>query len=685
LTVFEQARTRPSANPVPRMLINLLPFVGLLLAWWGQGIVDQGDDLQLGVAAYFVATVLFVLSVWYQNPERPAEDDSSGEETHIRPLLIVIAFALTPLVFVESSGNQFRLLGVILWCASIGLFLKGLPHKRTWNPISSRLKAAWQGKGLLIRWEWVALLAITLVGAFYRLYRLDGILAEMGTDLPLNYANVEELLKGNYVIYFTTFPGREALFFYVSAIFANLFGLSHLTIKFTAALLGTLTIPALFVTARRLFNTEVGLYGALLLAINHWHITLSRIGYRAILLPLFAIVLLYLIARALDRRRDWDFACAGLWLGLGMYTYNSWMLAPVAFVFALLAYWIARRDISLRTVVRFIAIAAAGAFIVFVPLGRYGIEQPDTYFMRVATRITSQEQPLPPDPVGVFADNLKRSLAMFNYRGDSVFVVNVPYLREMEFATAVLFVLGIGFILARLRRGYNMVSLTLFLVFLMPSALSIAFPNEVPSSDRASGGVVLAFLFAALPLSLLREHLAKWLPAVRAGPFALSFPLSEAQELRVKGTLAFGTAWLVPALGLVLIFGDALSSFHSYFVDYVYAQPFHNYPLSLELARAMDDFSGNGPVYIKYLPYWYDGNALRAQLQETSRTWSNESDHFDTSSPPFLDFHGKFMYILHPDDKEGLMFLQKTFPGGKWVDHYDSLGSVEFVTFYGVR
>jgi hypothetical protein len=151
------------------------------------------------------------------------------------------------------------------------------------------------------------------------------------------------------------------------------------------------------------------------------------------------------------------------------------------------------------------------------------------------------------------------------------------------------------------------------------------------------------------------------------------------------GTMGLGMAGLMPVLGLVLIFGDAQSSFQTYFVDYPYAQPYHNYPLSLELAHALDDFSGNGPVYIKYLPFWYDGNALRTQLQRTPRTWANESDHFDMNAPPFADFSGRFLYILHPDDKDGLEFLQKTFPNGTWVDYYDSSGAVEFVSFFGVN
>jgi hypothetical protein len=686
MTETANQRTLLQRRLLPRGFALFSPFAALLLAWWAQGIIDQGDNLRLGVAAYFVAAVLFVWGVWRQSLEHPGKRLESGDVTPIRLPLVMLALALSPVVFVESSGNQFRLLGVLVWFSSILLFLVGLPHPKNWTRGFARLRVLTPRKGIEIRWEFVALAAITLVGAFYRFYKLDGILAEMGTDLPLKYGNIEEVLNGSYPIFFTSFPGRESLFFYFASIPAMIFGLSFLTIKFSAAVVGTLTIPALFFLARRLFNVEVGLYGALLLAINHWHIALSRIGYRAVLIPFFIFVLLYLFARAVDRRRDWDFAFVGLWTGLGMYTYSSWLLAPIALGLALVTHAIARRDLSIQSILRFGVIAAIGGFLVWVPLGRYIVDQSDTYFGRVATRVTSEEQQLPPDVVGTFANNLKRTLAMFNYHGDSVFVVNVPYMREMEFATAVLFIIGTAYFLVRWRHGYNVASLSLFIVMLAPSALSIAFPNEAPNSDRSSGGMAVAFLFAALPLVLLRQHLAVWLRTLKVGPFALRIPISSTQELRVKaGKMAISTAWLVPSIGLVLLFGDAKDSFHTYFVDYPNAQPYHNYPLSLELAQALDDFAGNGPVYIKYLPYWYDGNALRAQLQRTPQTWNNESDHFDTNSPPFADFQGRFMYILHPDDKDGLAFLQQAFPAGTWVDHYDSLGTVEFVSFYGVK
>lgn len=673
------------SRTLPRALALAIPFAGLLLGWWAQDAVDVGADLQLGVAAYLVATVLFVWAVWSQPIEREGEMTVSSRQTPFRSTLLVSSLALTPLVFIESSGDQFRPAGVVLWIVSIALFLLALPHPKDFSMAVGRLQRIIKRTGLTFRWEYVALGAITLIGAFFRFYKLDGILAEMGTDLPLKYGNILEVLNGNFPVFFPSYPGREALFFYFASIFAKLFGLSHLTIKFSAAVVGTATIPVLFFTARRLFNTEVGLYAALLLAINHWHITLSRIGYRAILMPMFVFLLCYLIARAADKQRDWDYALIGLLVGLGMYTYNSWLLAPLALAAALAAHFIVRRNMTFGDLVRCLVIAGVGAFLVFVPLGRYAVEEPETYLMRVASRITSNETPLPADTLGVFVDNLKRTLAMFNYRGDSVFVVNVPYQREMEFFTAVLFVLGMGFVLARWRRGYNIALLSVFLVMLMPSALSIAFPNEVPSSDRASGGVAVAFLFAALPLALLRQHVANWLPTFRAGPFAFRLPVSDGRDLRVKGTVNMGTAWMVPALGLILLWGDATSSFDTYFVKYPDAQPYHNYPLSLSLARAIDDFEGNGPVYIKYPPYWYDGNALRTQLQRAPQTWDNESDHFDTSAPPFQDFEGRFEYILHPDDKEGLAFLQQAFPNGIWVDHYDELGDVEFVSFFGVK
>ena len=57
-------------------------------------------------------------------------------------------------------------------------------------------------------------------------------------------------------------------------------------------------------SAAQMVSYEVPMATALLLAVNKWHIVLSRAGYRVILLPLFGTLVLLGLARIADRKAD---------------------------------------------------------------------------------------------------------------------------------------------------------------------------------------------------------------------------------------------------------------------------------------------------------------------------------------------------------------------------------------------
>jgi hypothetical protein len=400
--------------------------------------------------------------------------------------------------------------------------------------------------------------------------------------------------------------------------------------------------------------------------------------------PLFAFVLLYLTVRVVHNQHETDFALAGLWIGLGLYTYNSWLIAPFAFALGVIAYWITARNMSFLALVRGIVIAGLAAILVWVPLARYANEHSEMYLLRVMTRISETETAIPPDLPGVFIDNLRRTFLMLNYRGDSVFVMNVPFMRELGFIPAILFVLGLGYALKRWRYGYNSLVVILFVIMLLPSALSLAFPAEVPNANRSSGGVAMAILVAALTLPLIRKQLAERAPELRLVLPLKRFAISGA-ELSLRANFNFGTGWIVPLLTLLLVLTEARDSYVTYFVRYVAALPDHNYAISLNLARALDDYVGNGSVFIKYWSSWYDGNALRVQLQKMPKDGYRELLQFDLNAPPFTNFQGRAMILLNPLDKEALALLRQSFPGGVLVEHRDPVGELRFISFYVQR
>lgn len=635
--------------------------LGLTIAALAQMLIDRRGPTLWALGLLAAGAILFAGANRRLGLERLPEA-GVGATPHPRWSWLAPVAALGVWAFLRFEGNRLRPDALAAWASGLTLLLwVGEGWSRTWLVSLRRL---WQGERRLSR-DALLLLAILLVGAFFRLYRIGEIPLEMGCDLPLNQFNVGDILQGERPIFFTRYPGREALFFYLAAPLCALFGLGHTTLKVASALIGLSSVPLIYLLGRALYNRRVGLWAAALLSISHWHIILSRTGFRSCTLPPLLLALLLAMAHGLRTRRLGYFAWAGLFLGLAFYTYNAAMVLPllVGGVALLSALGLWRGH---RVPPRHWLISAIVALYALIPLGRYVFDEPQQYVYRVATRLTALEAPLPTDVGRVLIGNIWRALAMFNVRGDAVFINNVPFYRQLGFVSAVCFVLGAAYALGRGRRGPGLCLLLALGVMLLPSILSLAFPHEVPNAGRAIGALPPALLLAALPPALLHERLTPWLQ---------------------RGALR-GRRWAAAAGLLTLALGlgaEAAAVYPLYFDDYVRHLPGGNYSISLEMARAVDAFGDNGEAYILAWPHWYDGNAVRAQLRRVELPPDHELTALQPDQPPLAGPVAKFMVILHPEDAKGLAQLQRAFPEGLLLVQRDLAQQPAFYTFYGER
>ena len=676
-----------------RAQVALLTGICLAGAIYAQYLLDKGESLRLAALLYALAAILFVALYRHQGCStlhpQALEAEWIGSAERKRPLpwlLIVVAAVLGVLAFPRFHGNLFRPDGTLLWALGLALLgfvaWSGDPHPKAEKASGEKRCSS---SGLTITWTHLALLGIMLLGAFYRLYKIDLIPAEMGCDLPHNYNNIRMILRKEFLIFFPSYPGREALFFYLAAPFCRLFGPNHTTIKMAASLIGVLTLPVVYLLGKELFNREVGLFAAFFLSISHWHIILCRVGYRASTVPPLIALVWYFLVRGLKTHRRWFYALSGFCLGLGLYTYPAFMVAPFWVVLVLLTRFLIGRGRTLLADWDNVILLVMVAIFVFIPLGRYAYEEPQTYGLRAATRITSIEQPLPKDILGTLLQTTSKALLMFNYRGDGVFVANVPFMRELGFFTAVLFVLGLAYVLWRWRREYNLTVPIVLGVMLLPTILSLAFPHEVPNAIRAIGALPAAVLLPAIALALVRRRMAAIHPSRPPREMLMVVTANGVPRWEWRWRWSWPWRGVMVALLIVVLGFETWATYPTYFRDYLSHLSAGNYSISLGLARAIDDFADDGEAYIKIMPYWYDGNAVRAQLRRADQSWHNELDALRREEPPFVGPPGKFMVLLHPQDTEALRVLQEAFPRGIALRHLDNKGEVAFLTFYGER
>jgi 4-amino-4-deoxy-L-arabinose transferase-like glycosyltransferase len=375
---------------------------------------------------------------------------------------------------------------------------------------------------LLRRWRaWLPLLAVMLAGAALRLYQVGD--APPGLYRDEGYYGLDALgvLRGQFAVYFTANNGREGLFMYLLAPAIALLGRTPQALRIVPALAGVATLLAVYFAGRHLLSHRIGVLSAAVCAFTFWAVALSRVAYRASLLPLVLSAAVALGAWALRRpaqgaRLSFRALAAGLACGLVFYTYTSGqfvaaLLAAFAILLALVP--------SLRPVLRL----PRGTWLGFglgltaslAPLLIWLARHPELYLARADQVSILNPAISGGDPVGALLANLVRAAGMFAWQGDRIWRHNLSLRPVFTDWLAVAFFAGLAVCAWRLirpphpappslarpdarpdARPAHLFLLLWLLVFLVPTVLA----EDTPHFLRASGALPAACLIAAMGL-----------------------------------------------------------------------------------------------------------------------------------------------------------------------------------------
>lgn len=144
------------------------------------------------------------------------------------------------------------------------------------------------------------------------------------------------------VLFISWGSGQNVLMSYLALPFAALLGLSELSVRLPNAICGCLTLLVFWRFSRRARGPIFGLLALLLLAVNPWHIMMSRWALESNLLPFFLLLGVWLTSLA--RERPWALAGAAAAFGLSLYAYGTaFFFLPVFLVGAV---WWLRRELK---------------------------------------------------------------------------------------------------------------------------------------------------------------------------------------------------------------------------------------------------------------------------------------------------------------------------------------------------
>ncbi|MEJ5201482.1 MAG: glycosyltransferase family 39 protein [Anaerolineales bacterium] len=641
----------------------------LVLALAAQSQFEPPEqNLTLGLVFYLFSMVFLiwaVISKEWTIAELP-EDSSHPFSFSIRRYFLWFSIPLILISFILFGGNQFTSLNLLVWLLTLGYGVWAL-----WLPQGGKIAGKlWHKLIAFIRkpelrfhissWQLLVLLAGALV-VFFRFVDLAGVPGEMFSDHAEKLLDVSNVLSGEYSIFFPRNTGREAIQMYLTAAVALVLktGISFMSLKIGTVLAGLLTLPYIYLLGKEVGNRWVGLFALVLAGIGYWPNVISRIGLRFPLYALFAAPVLYYLMRGLRTMNRNDFVLCGLALGLGLHGYSPMRIVPFVIVVLVIIYILHKQAAGKRLhVVVAIGIIAFVSFLVFIPLLRYMVDNPDMFSYRVLTRLGTEERPYPGPVWQIFLSNLWKAEVMFFWKNGSIWVHSIPDRPALDVVTGALYFVGTVLILIRYMRQRRWQDLFLILavpLLMLPSILSLAFPDENPSLNRTSAAIVPVFTIAAIALEGFLRGMYH------------------------RATSNWGRVITV-LVALVILFGSAMQNYELVMVRFkqqFLAGAWNTSEIGQVIRGFADSVGDRDTAFVVPYPHWVDTRLVGINAGYPEKDYALWPEDFEQT----LAEPRNKLFIVKPENQPALDKLRQLYPDGVLTLHKAALPGKDFLIF----
>jgi 4-amino-4-deoxy-L-arabinose transferase-like glycosyltransferase len=450
-----------------------------------------------------------------------------------------------------------------------------------------------------LRPEWVLLILI-IVAAALRFWQLDILPPGLFFDEAYNGLDANRVLTGaSRPIFFAGNNGREPLFIYLQALSVALFGPTPLALRMTSAVVGIATVPVMYFAARAILPVDdnssvrpsidarlapwLALIAAAGVAVSYWHVSLSRVGFRTILLVPVSALAIAFFWRAWTQRRWRDYLWSGVWFGVAFYTYTAARALPFVVLFFLLIELIVNlasgkfNDATVRMLwkqrLKGLLLMGSVAGLIVLPLLWVIFQDPMLFSVRTGdvSIFSVSQQEMAGTPIERLLTNVVAAARNFYDQGDLNQRHNLPGRPVNDPWLAILFTLGWVSAVWRIRLARNRFLLIWLGVMLMPTLLS----TEAPHALRSTGALPAVAMFYALggeAIYIAWSHLRKRKSGQPPQPAH-----AESDELH----MAAPNAW--KALLVLVLFMIVLISGGSTYADY-----FHRWAISPTLGYSFE-------------------------------------------------------------------------------------------------
>ena len=366
------------------------------------------------------------------------------------------------------------------------------------------------------------LLPVFLLGAALRLVGIYNVSPPgLEHDEVANWLIDRAILGGQHAIYFTEAYGHEAGFHYVQAAFVALLGDNALSLRLPAAFMGVLGIAVTFVLARQLFGPRIAFTSAALVAVLFFPVFFSRLGLRAIMLPMLAGLSAYFwwrgwgVNQRLGERHpehhegsktavfqpahaSHHMLIAGALAGLSLHTYMAARAVPIFYALYFAALFVLKpREVRARwrqLLLFWLALAVVAAPLVLYLLTNRGAE------FRIS-EINAPLRALTQGNVGPVVDNAVDILGSFGFAGDPLWRQNVAFLPLLDPLLALFFYACLGLAVLYVKDIRYLFLILWLLTATIPSMVTI----DAPSSIRMINILPVLTILPAIVMHILGQ------------------------------------------------------------------------------------------------------------------------------------------------------------------------------------
>lgn len=597
-------------------------------------------------------------------PELKPDHDSSIS-TSLRKNFFLVGIILAVFAFLMFGSGSFGLINTALWVISlIFIFLsfrKKTEHKAL--NLKARLenfvKQGWQVR--ISQWT-VIVLAVIAVVLFFNFYRLDSVPPEMVSDHAEKLLDINDILNGLKPVYFPRNTGREPIHFYLTAAYMSIFNLevSFLNLKVVAVFANLLTLFFIYLLGKEVGNKWVGLASVFFAGTAYWPLLFTRLALRIPYYPLFVAPVMYFMIRGLRRQNINDILLTGLFLGLGLHGYTPFRIVPLFVVLGTIIYMLHKpaKNKQLETIFA-LAVITLVSIIVFIPLLRYWLANPELFGYRAFSRLTPMEVGFQKPVIVIFLENFWKASMMYFWDNGVIWAHSIPGRPALEVVSAALYFLGILSLLIRYFRKRQWIDLFLLVsipMLMMPSILSLAFPGENPSLNRTAGAVVPVFIVIGLAFeSLIRTF-------------------------RVRLSRRIGK-WVSLGIMAVMVLWSGLNNFDLVFNQYyrIYRASSWNTSEIGEIARFFIESIGSPETtYVVGYPHWVDSRLVAINAGQTGRDFAIFPENIPQTA---VDPRSK-MFFVNINDAESINLLKSIFSEGVLWEHDSEVENKDFMIFF---